>query len=412
MNTAEVRTALKSLPVGRKALSSAYDNAMRRILVPDTGVGHLARKTLSWITYAERLLTVTELQHALGIQYGASGFNEDTLYDIDGIVSACAGLVTVENSQQTVRLVHYSTQEFLRQTGDVYFPDAQRDIATGCLTYLLYDSFGEGWRSNYPGTHNVAQQHPFLLYAAQYWPTHASRCSEQSVRNLILQFMRESCRVSSAAQVLFNLKIHNHKERDTSQLRSGMDSQAGDLMSGMHLAAYFGVENMVLMLLQNGFAVDVRDAFNRSPLFWASRMGHTAVVDLVLSFNENQSDLKSRGDGPDGHVLATVGDLKHEADYFGLPEPFDFDTAISSDQQPWRATDDGCRAALKLPPMVNGVDVNSQDSRGTTPLYAAVQSNHPQVVAKLLSQLSILPDLVNQYGSSPLRRRPLGDMGQ
>ena len=73
-------------------------------------------------------------------------------------------------------------------------------------------------------------------------------------------------------------------------LGCGLDSQYGNPVSGMHLAVYFGFEDMVLMLLVNGFEADIRDVAQRSPLFWAAQMGHGGIVTLLLSFNEQHAD--------------------------------------------------------------------------------------------------------------------------
>ena len=208
MSPAEVRMALDTLPKGGDALPVVYNQAMQRIEAQKPGMSRLAQKAMSWITYAERLLTAVELQCALAVQHGTSDFDEENLYDVDDIVSACGGLVIVDEGQQTdtVRLVHYSTQEFLRQAGDRYFPNAQQNIATSCLTYLLYDTFQEDLQCDSTSDPNIKlekkvyhvrdtrKQYPLLLYAIEHWETHASECSEQSIKDLT-RILADVCRV-------------------------------------------------------------------------------------------------------------------------------------------------------------------------------------------------------------------------
>ena len=119
MSPNEIRIALESLGTGNEALPIAYDKAMRRIEAQKSGMRHLAQKALGWITYAKRLLSVDELRYAIAVQRGNSPFNEEDLSDMDDIVSACGGLVTVDQGQdaQIVRLVHYSAQQFLIKAG-------------------------------------------------------------------------------------------------------------------------------------------------------------------------------------------------------------------------------------------------------------------------------------------------------
>ena len=53
-------------------------------------------------------------------------------------------------------------------------------------------------------------------------------------------------------------------------------------MTGLHLAAYFGVYNAVIALLgSNG--PDLKDSYSRTPLSHAAEGGHEAVVTLLLT---------------------------------------------------------------------------------------------------------------------------------
>ena len=52
-------------------------------------------------------------------------------------------------------------------------------------------------------------------------------------------------------------------------------------MTGLHLAAYFGVDNAVGALLGSN-SRDAKDSYSRSPLLWAALRGHEAVVQLLL----------------------------------------------------------------------------------------------------------------------------------
>ena len=366
MTPNEVRIALESLPKENEALSVAYDQAMRRIEAQKPGMRLIAQKALGWITYAKRLLSVDELRYAIAVQRGHYQFNEEDLSDIDDIVSACGGLITVDHGQDgdTVRLVHYSTQQFLIKTGGKYFPDALEINAVCCLTYLLYNTFERGWWHG-SGNSNInhgrfmqerVMQHPLLCYAARYWASHANECSAQSVMDLSLRFLRDDYKVSSAAQVLF-VRIAN-KYATEGFLRCGLDSQYGNPISGMHFAVYFGFEDMVLTLLVNGFEADLRDAAQRSPLFWAAQMGHGEIVSLLLSFKGQHVDLK-RQRGRSG-------------------------------------------AAIKILQTTNGVDVNCKDIEGNTPLTVAASHGHVSVVKELLGQASILPNLASKDGCTAL----------
>jgi hypothetical protein len=102
----------------------AYKEAMERIKHQPGDFPKLASMVLSWITFAKRPLTTSELQHALAVEIGASKLDEENLLDTEDMVSVCAGLVTIDEESDIIRLVHYTTQEYFEQTGTIRFPDA------------------------------------------------------------------------------------------------------------------------------------------------------------------------------------------------------------------------------------------------------------------------------------------------
>lgn len=147
-NPKAIKTSLTNLPKGSGALDVAYKQAMQRIEEQKSGFSNLAKRTLSWITYAYETLTVRQLRHALAIEVEATSIDEDNLDDIEDIISVCCGLVIVDPETTAVRFVHYTTQKFFERFGSQYFPDALEEIALSCLTYLLFDKFEEfeeGW---------------------------------------------------------------------------------------------------------------------------------------------------------------------------------------------------------------------------------------------------------------------------
>jgi hypothetical protein len=68
----------------------------------------LAVKVLSWITRAKRPLTLLELRHALGVEVGMFELDQINLSDTEDIIAVCAGLVTTEEENGIIRLVHYT----------------------------------------------------------------------------------------------------------------------------------------------------------------------------------------------------------------------------------------------------------------------------------------------------------------
>ncbi|KAH7244493.1 uncharacterized protein BKA55DRAFT_692293 [Fusarium redolens] len=93
-------------------LSEAYAQAMERIRAQKAGIRQLAERTLLWITCAKRPLNTSELQHALAVELEANEFDDKNFSAVDDMVSACAGLVIIDEESKIIRLVHYTMQDY------------------------------------------------------------------------------------------------------------------------------------------------------------------------------------------------------------------------------------------------------------------------------------------------------------
>jgi len=61
---------------------------------------------------------------------------------------------------------------------------------------------------------------------------------------------------------------------------------------GVHLATYFGLKEAIIALLKNRNDQDCRDTYGRTPLWWAVREGHEAVVKLLQERDDIAADSK------------------------------------------------------------------------------------------------------------------------
>jgi hypothetical protein len=157
------------LPKGSEALKEAYNEAIQRIKGQLPEEFELAKNVLSWITYAQRPLTTKELSHALAVEAGESELDEDNIPDVADMVSVCAGLVTVDEESNIIRLVHYTTQEYFERIRGDWNPYAQQEIASACLTYLSFETFRTGSCPSNEGFEHRLTRNPFLDYAARHW---------------------------------------------------------------------------------------------------------------------------------------------------------------------------------------------------------------------------------------------------
>lgn len=180
-------------------LNQAYAEVMDRIDRQKEGLRELAKRVLSWITCAKRPLTTTELQHALAVKGGEPELDEDNLPQTEDMVSVCAGLVTVDEASGIIRLVHYTTQEYFEQKQISWFPDAQKDIATTCVSYLSFNTFEIGFCPTYKEFEARLRLNPLYGYAARNWGHHA-RAASAEVNSQLLTFLRVKPRFQAPAR--------------------------------------------------------------------------------------------------------------------------------------------------------------------------------------------------------------------
>src|SRR3984957_7148815 len=101
LNPRQVRAALDNLPEG---MDGTYDEAMERVERQDDSRKQLAKRVLTWITYAVRPLSVKELQHALAVIPDTTELDPDDITDDEILVSICAGLVVIDEERNIIGL--------------------------------------------------------------------------------------------------------------------------------------------------------------------------------------------------------------------------------------------------------------------------------------------------------------------
>ncbi|KAH8650278.1 hypothetical protein BGZ60DRAFT_335142, partial [Tricladium varicosporioides] len=278
-----VRATLKNLATGDRAYNDAYKSAMERIKGQVNDYKELAIQVLSWITCAKRPLATSELQHALGVEIGESQLDEENIPEIEDIVSACAGLVIVDVESRIIRLVHYTTQEYFERTQRQWFPDAQMNITTTCVTYLSFDTFTSGYCQSGEEFEQRLQLNKLYDYAAHNWGHHAREASTSC--QSVIEFLQKQAQVEASSQALLAEKTYSFDTRYSQRFPRDM--------TGLHLAAYFGFEAIFQPLLATAqFHVDSKDTYGRTPLWYAAANGYEGIVDLLLATEKVDVDLK------------------------------------------------------------------------------------------------------------------------
>ena len=196
-----VRIKLQTLP---STLTSTYDEAMHRIESQEQDHQAVAFKTLAWLTYAFRSLSVGELQHALAIELGHVELDEDSIMDGQSITALCAGLVFIDPGTNVVNLVHYTLKNYLEGIRSVRFPNFHAEITIRCATYLALKNLQNVniWQ--------IVSQYPLACYAAQYLGEHVRQNPEDALEQSVLE-------------VICQLLSHPEKRKPLLSLLDGLD---------------------------------------------------------------------------------------------------------------------------------------------------------------------------------------------
>ncbi|KAK4136113.1 hypothetical protein BT67DRAFT_375838 [Trichocladium antarcticum] len=239
-----LRVSLANLPSGAEsyAYDRAYDEAMERIRGQLPDQEELARQVLLWITCARRPLGVEELRHALAIEPDTSSLYEDNLPQIEDMVSVCAGLVTVDQESDIVRLVHYTTQSYFERTQARWFPKAEEEIAATCATHMFFDDFRTGQCQNFDEYEARLKKHRLYAYATGYWAQHVRHNS--TIPQQVLDFSQCEKAVSASFQA------YAAGEKNICMSPYGSpDIVPRYQLTGLHLAAFFNLEGLTRSLL-------------------------------------------------------------------------------------------------------------------------------------------------------------------
>ncbi|KAH8891549.1 hypothetical protein GQ53DRAFT_648642, partial [Thozetella sp. PMI_491] len=317
---AAIRLALKDLP---KDLPETFSRIIQRA----GGQEELQMRILQVITVAHRPLSSGELREALSVSPGDNVWRPDNLLnDIFSALAYCGGLISVEEEEQTVRLVHHSAKQFLlggfgpTNTPMFTSEDANGYMAAIIVTYLNYGVF-----DTQISTTVVPQLNARAAPAKVLRSLDASSTSRLALRLLrsrrqhdydmgkILADASTQFKSAPVHQFLFysyaKLFWFHHAPYIPEQepalaglLRrvSGADVESfthGRRTSLMQ-ASKRGILEAVEILLQYGASPDWQDSIGQTALSEAASLGHNSIVKLLLDNGANIYSRDSYGQTP------------------------------------------------------------------------------------------------------------------
>jgi ankyrin repeat protein len=362
MTTTGAESAIATLPA---SINEAYEQILNK-----SKKHPMVRKALCIILAARRPLTLSEMKVAVNIEphskslYKLNSESEENFKS--RLRSWCGLFISIYHGK--IYLLHQTAREFLLADSaylttvtpglhwhrSIAAQDAQAVLAELCVLYLDFFNFDAGLRKN--ADENVCHlgaSVAFFDYSAQHWGDH----------------FREAGIVDGAAILPFALRICDPNSRCYSTWlgiywMSKFMSPTEDFTDLM-VASYFGHEAVVRLLLERDTAVDTKERYGRTPLWWAATNGHEAVVRLLL----------------DRGAAVDTGDKEHK-------------TPLAC------AADEGHKAVVQLL-LDRGAAIDLRDKKNRTPLACAAKKGHEAVVQLLLDRDAVV-DAKDNYDKTPL----------
>jgi ankyrin repeat protein len=317
----EILKCLDELPEG---LNETYDRALQKINKLPKSQRLLAHRIFFWIRVVCRPVSITELCTILAIRpsEGKLDYMRFVRDAENTIVSVCSPLMQIRQPGSLVFPIHFTVSQYLeryleenRIFGQVAtYYDMSELIsesslaAAVCLTYLSLPVVAALQRPCSPldASKLVSVDDPafsLLSYASNYWFEHLKNVPElePTLEVLISGFLSG--------------KVPNMETWWHLYWFLGPDSNESAIcplqFSSLHVAAYFGLSHLTRTLVKDSSPLVV-DNSGRSPLWWAASLGHTSTVLALLDagFDPN---------APDNYSIAPV----HRAAAAGHEEAFD-----------------------------------------------------------------------------------------
>ena len=376
-------------------LGDAYTATLTRLKAQKGDKSALGLKVLMWVVYSERPLQTQELCHALGVEIGSVELDPENVPALRTLVASCLGLVTVEASSSTVRLVHITLKEHLSRNPTL-FKSPHSTIAEVCLTYLNFGCI----RDLSSTLRRAPAAAPLLKYASVYWGRHTRKGMTENIKILTQRLLLRFSKHISAQLLL----LHYNGEGREAPYYFG----AGPMgFTGLHGAAFFGIVEIVAALLElKECDVNARDCMGMTALIWASVRGHEEAVKMFLQredLNPNEADTEYGKT-----ALSWTAEQGHEGIVKMLLEREDVnsgraDTGYGRTPLLWAAKN-GHSGVVKMLLEREDANPNQADTGyGKTPLLWAAKNGHSGVVKMLLEREDANPNQADTgYGKTPL----------
>ncbi|KAJ5116102.1 hypothetical protein N7456_000450 [Penicillium angulare] len=398
-----IRHALDDLP---STLSETFDRILRKF---DSKLARSYQQLILEIIVASRYpLTPDELREALSVVPGEITWDPSRqVNDIFNILKCCGSLLTIDEEQNTIRLVHSSVRQFLIDSESVdkssrfTLKEAQKRISDIVTTYLNYNIFETQLSTRVTPNMQVDSAPAKILGSNFEVPTVVRELAVSLLKlrrapgfNMataldkftprqthtpdhsfkFLSYAKSNCLFHFTTTLELESQALCHVDELFLRLLSGtmLDTNTTDGQNLLLVSAEKGFESVLKPLLHSSeLNPNSRDSLGQTPIFLAAASGHEDILNYLLSIRTVDPNLKSKKQQTPLHIAI-------ENKHISISK-----TLIQSTR----------------------VNINSKDHSDRTPLHYAVQDKSTlSIFNLLLDSPSILLDEQDSQGDAPLHK--------
>ena len=386
--------------------------------------------TLYWVSLASRPLSVTEISHALAVRTDSAKkpFDISRICSNNTLLACCMGLVIIDEETSTVRLVHYSLQEFLQNDNDLevspfHIHTGHGLIARTCLTYLrfcqtmtlemaascLCHRIYEGTTIRWEVACMCQSEFPLFDYASSEWGNHVREGYDTSIGSLAVEWLTAKETASCPCAIMYMSWVRdNYHSRSCPIGWYDYDpciyKSTPDSLLVLHCIAYFGEHHIweEVAAAVDPLELNAKDRYGWTPLTWAAARGHCGVIGILLREAEVDPNstcklqrtplmyaLQEKMTNATNTLLSNHRVDPTLGDKFG-------NTPLHLAVEPREVE------VLKLLLQDPRVDPNYKGNDGYTPLALAARYGHTEAVKLLLGNPRVDPNHENKVGYTPL----------
>jgi ankyrin repeat protein len=393
-----LQTAQKTDKSTDKLMDPTYDRILEAIRSQPDASASRAIRVLACLVTAQRILTIKELQIAVSLNADMTELDTLNIPNEVKLIDFCFGLVVVDDITKTVRLAHFTSQEYLNRK-KIISQNSDTTLAIACTTYLSFDEFKDHRCPKCNGYGNRCDTHHFFKYAVACLSFHLNISDQEGTVGVFRRFLtneenvltyynalrRHSRLVRVPAQriCLLDASAIGHVVMVKNLLETGSDISTTDqdLLTPLHLASHNGHLSLVELLLVQGAKLHGVDKWKNTPLHSAAECGRTEVACLLLDRGANATLANNDMNTP-LHIAARLGHLN-------LIEPLIEKGANLHAENKWKdiplhdAAKNGHTEVVRLL-IKRGSDVKWVNDKMLTPLHLASDNGHPTTVQLLL----------------------------